>query len=76
MTRLHKTLDPGAPANFCSWLQADIKSPGWPAEESPAGAWTPRSVIRGALSSGLKPREVAKLLKVPIGLVQAVVKDE
>ncbi len=34
------------------------------------------SVIRGALSSGLKPREVAKLLKVPIGLVQAVAKDE
>ncbi len=34
------------------------------------------SVIRGALSSGLKPREVAKLLKVPVGLVQAVAKDE
>ncbi len=34
------------------------------------------SVIRGALSSGLKPREVAKLLKVPIGLVQAVAKKE
>ncbi len=35
-----------------------------------------RSVIRGALCSGLKPREVAKLLKVPIGLVQAVAKEE
>jgi DNA invertase Pin-like site-specific DNA recombinase len=34
------------------------------------------SVIRGALSSGLKPREVAKLLKVLIGLVQVVAKDE
>jgi DNA invertase Pin-like site-specific DNA recombinase len=34
------------------------------------------SVIRGALSSGLKPREVAKLLKVPLGLVQVVAKDE
>ncbi len=34
------------------------------------------SVIRGALSSGLKPREVANLLKVPIGLVQAVAKKE
>ena len=34
------------------------------------------SVIRGALSSGLKPREVAKLLRVPIGLVQAVAKEE
>ncbi len=34
------------------------------------------SVIRGALSSGLKPREVAKLLKVPIGLVQAVAKEK
>jgi DNA invertase Pin-like site-specific DNA recombinase len=33
------------------------------------------SVIRGALSSGLKPREVAKLLKVPIGLVHAVAKE-
>ena len=35
-----------------------------------------RSVIHGALSSGMKPREVAKLLKVPIGLVQDVVKGE
>ncbi len=35
-----------------------------------------RSVIRGALASGMKPREVAKLLKVPVGLVQAVVKGE
>ncbi len=35
-----------------------------------------RSVIRGALASGMKPREVAKLLKVPIGLVQAVAKGE
>jgi DNA invertase Pin-like site-specific DNA recombinase len=34
-----------------------------------------RSVIRGALSSGLKPRDVAKLLKVPLGLVQEVAKD-
>ena len=34
------------------------------------------SVIRGALSSGLKPREVAKLLKVPLGLVQVLAKDE
>ncbi len=25
MTRLRKTLDPGAPANFCSWLQADMQ---------------------------------------------------
>ncbi len=33
------------------------------------------SVIRGALSSGLKPREVAKLLKLPIGLVQVVAKE-
>ncbi len=33
------------------------------------------SVIRGALSSGLKPREVAKILKVPIGLVQEVAKE-
>ena len=33
------------------------------------------SVIRGALSSGLKPREVAKLLKVPIGLVQVVAEE-
>ncbi len=35
-----------------------------------------RSVIRGALASGMKPREVAKLLKVPISLVQAVAKGE
>ena len=35
-----------------------------------------RSVIRGALASGMKPREVAKLLKVPFGVVQAVAKDE
>lgn len=33
-----------------------------------------RSVIRGALSSGMEPRQVAKLLKVPLGLVQAVAK--
>ncbi len=35
-----------------------------------------RSVIRGALASGMKQREVAKLLKVSISLVQAVAKDE
>ncbi len=35
-----------------------------------------RSVIRGAIASGMKPREVAKLLKVPISLVQAVAKRE
>ncbi len=35
-----------------------------------------RSVIRGALSSGLKLREVAKLLKVPLDLVQVVAQDE
>jgi DNA invertase Pin-like site-specific DNA recombinase len=35
-----------------------------------------RSVIRGALASGMKPREVAKLLKVPIGVVQDVAKGE
>ena len=35
-----------------------------------------RSVIRGALASGMKPREVAKLLKVPFGVIQAVAKDE
>ena len=35
-----------------------------------------RSVIRGAIASGMKPREVAKLLKVPISLVQAVAKGE
>jgi DNA invertase Pin-like site-specific DNA recombinase len=35
-----------------------------------------RSVIRGALKSGMKPREVAKFLKVPIGVVQAVAKAE
>ena len=31
-----------------------------------------RSVIRGALDSGLKPKEVAKALKVPIALVKQV----
>ena len=35
-----------------------------------------RSVIRGALSSGMEPRQVAKLLKVPLGLVQAVAKGK
>ena len=35
-----------------------------------------RSVIRGALSSGLKPREVAKLLKVPIGLIKEVANEK
>lgn len=35
-----------------------------------------RSVIRGALTSGMKPREVAKLLKVPMGLIEAVAKGE
>ncbi len=35
-----------------------------------------RSVIRGAIASGMKPREVAKLLKVPISLVQAAAKGE
>ncbi len=35
-----------------------------------------RSVIRGAIASGMKPRQVAKLLKVPISLVQAVAKGE
>jgi DNA invertase Pin-like site-specific DNA recombinase len=35
-----------------------------------------RSVIRGAIASGMKPREVAKLLKVPISLVQALAKGE
>ena len=35
-----------------------------------------RSVIRGALSSGMEPRQVAKLLKVPLGLVQTVAKDK
>ena len=35
-----------------------------------------RSVIRGALKSGMKPREVAKSLKVPVGVVQAVAESE
>lgn len=35
-----------------------------------------RSVIRGALASGMKPREVAKFLKVPVGVVQAVADGE
>jgi len=35
-----------------------------------------RSVIHGALSSGMEPRQVAKLLKVPLGLVQAVAKGK
>jgi len=35
-----------------------------------------RSVIRGALKSGMKPREVAKSLKVPAGVVQAVAEGE
>ncbi len=35
-----------------------------------------RSVIRGAIASGMKPLEVAKLLTVPISLVQAVAKGE
>jgi len=35
-----------------------------------------RSVIRGALSSGMEARQVAKLLKVPLGLVQTVAKDK
>ena len=35
-----------------------------------------RSVIRGALSSGMEPRQVAKLLKVPLGLVQAAEKGK
>ncbi len=35
-----------------------------------------RSVIRGAIASGMKPRQVAKLLKVPISLVQTVTKGE
>jgi len=34
-----------------------------------------RSVIRGALGSGLKPREVAKALKVSIALVKQVEED-
>lgn len=35
-----------------------------------------RSVIRGALKSGMKPREVAKFLKVPVGVVQAMAEGE
>jgi DNA invertase Pin-like site-specific DNA recombinase len=35
-----------------------------------------RSVIRGALKSGMKPREVAKFLKVPIGVVQAATEGD
>jgi len=35
-----------------------------------------RSAIRGALKSGMKPREVAKSLKVPVGVVQAVAEGE
>jgi DNA invertase Pin-like site-specific DNA recombinase len=35
-----------------------------------------RSVIRGALKSGMKPREVAKSLRLPVGVVQAVAEGE
>ena len=35
-----------------------------------------RSVILGALKSGMNPREVAKSLKVPLGVVQAVAEGE
>jgi hypothetical protein len=35
-----------------------------------------RSVIRGALKSGMKPREVAKSLKVRVEVVQAVAEGE
>jgi DNA invertase Pin-like site-specific DNA recombinase len=35
-----------------------------------------RPAANRALASGMKPREVAKLLKVPISLVQAVAKGE
>ena len=35
-----------------------------------------RSVIRGALKSGMKPREVAKSLKLSLGIVQTVAEGE
>ncbi len=35
-----------------------------------------RSLIRAALSSGLTPRAVARSLKIPLGLVEAVLKDD
>ena len=35
-----------------------------------------RSLIRAALSSGLTPRTVARSLKIPLGLVEAVLKDD
>ncbi|MCH8113199.1 MAG: hypothetical protein IH905_14815 [Proteobacteria bacterium] len=41
-----------------------------------SGSSAQSSSVSSHHSSGLKPREVAKLLKVPIGLVQAVAKDE
>ena len=48
-------------------------------ERAPARKFTPppgqRSLIRAALSSGLTPRAVARSLKIPLGLVEAVLKD-
>ena len=35
-----------------------------------------RSLIRAALSSGLTPRAVARSLKIPLGLVEAILKDD
>jgi len=34
------------------------------------------SLIRAALSSGLTPRAVSRSLKIPLGLVEAVLKDD
>jgi hypothetical protein len=48
-------------------------------KRAPARKFTPtrgqRSLIEAALASGLKPRAVAKSLKMPLGLVEAVMKD-
>jgi len=46
----------------------------------PARNFTPtpgqRSLIQAALSSGMTPRVVAKSLKVPLGLVEAILKND
>lgn len=51
-----------------------------PRKRSSTQKFTPtpgqRSLIRAALASGLKPRAVAKSLKMPLGMVEAVTKDD
>ncbi len=49
-------------------------------KRAPARIFTPtpgqRSLIRAAISSGMTPRVAARSLKIPLGLVEAVLKGD